>query len=49
MHYALCKPGSLRTDLGIPADATHLRARVIPVVEQIRTDLELTWEINCHE
>lgn len=49
MYYALCEPGHLRTDFGIPADATHLTAHVIPMRPTSRTDLELTWEIDCHE
>lgn len=49
MHYALCKPGHLRSDFGIPADATHLTAHVIPMRPMTRTDLDLSWEIDCHE
>lgn len=47
MHYAFCVPGVLRDELGVPADATQLRARVVPVRAPMRTDLELEWEINC--
>jgi len=49
MHYALCKPGQLRSDFGIPTDATHLTAHVIPARPTRRTDLDLHWEIDCHE
>lgn len=49
MHYALCEPGNLRSEFGIPADATHLTAHVMPVRPIGRTDLELDWEIDCHE
>ena len=49
MQYALCKPGHLRSDFGIPADATGLTAHVIPMRPMTRTDLELTWEIHCRE
>jgi hypothetical protein len=49
MQYALCQPGELRLDLGIPADATHLAAHVTPVRSIDRTDLELTWKVSCNE
>jgi hypothetical protein len=49
MQYAFCKPGRLRADLGVPSDARELRAHVIPVRKQVRTDLQLSWEIDCHE
>lgn len=49
MRYALCDPGSLRAELGIPADVTHLAAHVTPVRNPHRTDLELSWEVDCHE
>jgi hypothetical protein len=49
MRYALCNPGSLRAELGIPLDSTQLTAHVIPVRSTRRTDLELSWEVDCHE
>jgi hypothetical protein len=49
MHYAFCKPGDLRADLGVPGDAVQLMAHVTPVGEQARADLELSWEIRCNE
>ena len=49
MQYALCEPGVLRAELGIPADAQRLTARVSPVRPTGRTDLPLTWEVNCDE
>lgn len=49
MHYALCKPGRLRSDFGIPVDATHLTAHVIPMRAITRDDLDLSWNIDCHE
>lgn len=49
MRYALCSPGSLRGALGIPPDATDLMAHVMPVRATPRTDLELSWEVDCNE
>jgi hypothetical protein len=49
MRYGLCKGGPLREELGVPADATHLSVRVTPVRPPARTDLELEWEVGCHE
>jgi len=49
MQYAFCTPGNLRSDLGVPADATQLMAHVMPVRKHTRTDLELSWEIRCNE
>lgn len=49
MHYALCQPGRLRSDFGIPVDATNLTAHVIPMRPMTRNDLGLSWEIDCHE
>jgi len=49
MRYALCDPGSLRAELGIPGDALYLTAHVEPLRALKRTDLELTWPVNCHE
>lgn len=49
MRYALCDPGNLRAELGIPADARKLSARVTPVRELLRTDLELNWQVRCDE
>ena len=48
MQYALCDPGVLRAELGIPADAVDLAARVAPIHDMQRPDLELQWEIRCH-
>ena len=47
MSYAFCVPGTLRTELGIPAGATHIRAHVTPTSG--RSDLESTWQVHCHE
>jgi len=47
MSYAFCEPGSLRTELGIPAGATRIRAHV--TASSGRSDLESTWEVHCHE
>jgi hypothetical protein len=49
MRYALCDPGSLRAELGIPVDALYLATHVEPVGHVKRTDLEFTWLVNCHE
>lgn len=49
MQYALCRPGRLRTELGIPADASQLTAHVRPMRPTPRTDLALSWEVECHE
>lgn len=49
MRYALCEPGRLRSEFGIPHDATQLTAHVVPMRPMTRRDLELTWEIDCHE
>jgi hypothetical protein len=49
MQYALCRPGSLRAELGIPADAVDLTAHVTPLRAPTRTELELTWKVRCHE
>jgi len=49
MQYALCDPGTLRTELGIPDDALYLAAHVEPVRTVQRTDLEFTWRVNCDE
>ena len=49
MRYALCDPGSLRAELGIPVDALYLTAHVEPVRPVTRTDLEFAWRVDCHE
>lgn len=49
MRYALCDPGSLRAELGIPVDALYLTAHVEPVRPVKRTDLEFSWLVDCHE
>ncbi|HKE94631.1 MAG TPA: hypothetical protein VKB34_10020 [Povalibacter sp.] len=49
MRYAFCSPGALRSELGIPADASELGGQVLPVRKLQRTDLELSWEIHCHD
>ncbi len=49
MKYALCDPGTLRKELGIPADAAVLTAHVTPVLPTGRNDLELSWRVDCHE
>ncbi len=49
MHYALCDPGTLREELGIPQDARYLVAHVAPVRPMKRTDLELSWAVRCDE
>ena len=49
MHYALCEPGVLRVDLGIPEDARDLSAHVTPVRAMKRHELDLAWELRCHE
>jgi hypothetical protein len=49
MRYGLCSGGPLREELGVPADAQDLSVRVTPVRPPVRTDLELEWEIDCHE
>jgi hypothetical protein len=48
MHYAFCSPGTLRSDLGVPADARQLTIHVLPVGRTTRTDLEFSWEVNCN-
>jgi hypothetical protein len=49
MHFALCEPGVLRAELGIPADARRLAARVSPVRATGRDDLPMSWEVRCDE
>lgn len=48
MHYAFCRPGALREEFGIPAEATRLRIVVRPVRADARRDLPLSWELPCH-
>ena len=48
MHYAFCSPGSLRSDLGIPRDAAELTIHVLPTRPPERSDLELSWEVDCN-
>jgi hypothetical protein len=48
MRYALCTPGVLREELGIPRDVV-ISARVTPVRPTLRDDLELQWEVTCVE
>ena len=48
LQYALCSPATLRSELNIPADATQLTARVVPVRKPTRKDLEYTFEVKCH-
>jgi hypothetical protein len=47
MQYALCDPGTLRDELGIPQDARHLVAHVAPLRPPKRTDLRLSWPVYC--
>lgn len=49
MRYAFCTPGSLGRELGIPPQARNLRVEVVPTRADARRDLELTWEVHCHE
>jgi hypothetical protein len=49
IRYALCTPGSLRKELGIPVHIEHLTAHVLPVRPTQRQDLDLSWEVECHE
>lgn len=49
MHYAFCAPGKLRSDLGIPRDAENLTMHVLPTRPPQRSDLELSWEVDCNE
>lgn len=49
MHYAFCAPGTLRSDLGIPRDAENLTMHVLPTRPPQRSDLELSWEVDCNE
>ena len=49
MQYAFCSPGTLRSDLGIPRDAADVTIHVLPTRPTGRTDLELSWEVDCNE
>jgi hypothetical protein len=49
MNYAFCSPGSLRADLGIPRDAAELTIHVLRTKPPTRSDLELSWEVDCNE
>ena len=49
MRYAFCAPGTVRQDLGVPADAMNLRARITPLRPPRRADLELQWDVRCYE
>ncbi len=49
MDYASCRPGTLRHEIGIPADVGALTVHVTPVRTDGRQDLELGWEVRCHE
>ena len=44
MRYALCTPGTLRHELGIPRDARDLRVVVVPRRADARTDLAYEWK-----
>jgi hypothetical protein len=48
MRYAFCAPGDLRSELGLPGVDTNLKIYVMPVQQPARTDLELSWEVECH-
>jgi hypothetical protein len=49
MYYAFCSPGALRSDLGIPREASDLTIHVLPTRPPARLDLEFSWEIDCNE
>jgi hypothetical protein len=49
MRYAFCQPGTMLEEIGIPRDTSNLTVHVTPVRETSRKDLELQWEIHCHE
>jgi hypothetical protein len=49
MQFALCNPGTLRAELGIPADARGLMVHVRPVGTPRRPDLQFDWPVACHE
>jgi hypothetical protein len=49
MRYGLCEPGTLRAELGIPRDARQLIARVMPLRDPARDDLEFSWQVRCDE
>ncbi|MBD8524991.1 hypothetical protein IFO71_04480 [Pseudoxanthomonas sp. CAU 1598] len=48
-RYAFCSPGTLRNELGLPADASHLRISVLPIRTDARKDLEYSWEVGCDD
>jgi hypothetical protein len=48
MRYALCTPGVLREEIGIPRDVA-ITARVAPARPTPRNDLRLEWEVTCVE
>jgi hypothetical protein len=49
MQHAFCRPGTMREEIGIPHQANRLTLHVTPLRESARQDLELSWEIRCHE
>jgi hypothetical protein len=49
MQHAFCRPGTMRAEIGLPYEANSLTMHVTPTRATARHDLELSWEIRCHE
>jgi hypothetical protein len=46
MHYAFCKPGTMRDELSIPHGAA-VAIEVVPRRPDARLDLPTRWEVDC--
>jgi hypothetical protein len=49
VRYALCEPGALRAELGIPGEAAVVSIRIEPIGAGAAHVGDLTWETDCDE
>ena len=49
LRHAFCAPGTMRAELGLPADARRFVVVIEPVRADARTDLERTFTVDCHD
>jgi hypothetical protein len=47
MRYAFCTPGTIRDELGLPADARHFVVDITPRRSDARRDLETHFTVDC--